>query len=905
MSKTTLIIDGYGFIFRAYHSLPPLTNPKGTPVGAVYGFISMLLKILAEFKPNHAVVVFDHGKKTFRHELYDKYKMNRPEAPEDLKPQFAICRDAAEALNFKIIEKPGFEADDIIATLAREVVENNEKAIIVSSDKDLMQLVDNDIIMFDSLKNKYITEKEVEEKFGVPPAKVRDVLAIMGDSSDNIPGIAGIGPKGAAELIQKYGSLESLLDHVDEITQPKRKQSIIDCKDLALLSKQLITLEQNVPLDISLQDLEQKLPNHESLFAFLNEHGFKSIIAKAEKLFNLQAIQAPHPTISIAKLVEPILITNIESFKSILQASVSTGKLAIYLATHNNEIAGLAFTANGEENYYVNISNINNGDLFNQASEAISYKEALLIIKPYLEDSSILKITYNLKDLLKKLNIAQINIEPKAFEDLMLMHYSMNTGNVSSDMIEIIKQYFESTNLVPINALLQANKLKSIKSLTPNILCNYYCELIDSLFNLYHLLKGDLKTRSSISVYRDIDLPLTKVLYDMEYAGVKIDIPKLAQLSKSFEKEIGSLEERIFIAAVQEFNIGSPKQLGEVLFDSMGLPSGKNSAKSGNYSTGADVLETLSEAGFEIADLILKWRQLTKLKNTYTDVLPTLIEPRTGRIHTTFLQSSTSTGRLSSQDPNLQNIPVRTELGETIRSTFIAEKGFQLISADYSQIELRLLSHIADIEALKDAFKHNKDIHSETARQVFKISQEEITSDIRRKAKAINFGIIYGISAFGLAKQLNITRQEASLYIQEYFKEYPGIERYMEDMKEYARKHGYVNSLFGRKCYIKSINDKNFSLRSFSERAAINAPLQGTTADIAKVAMIKVAQQLESKKFKTRMLLQVHDELLFEAPNEEVNMVMPLIKETMQQIVQLSIPLIVDIKAGNSWSEIH
>jgi DNA polymerase-1 len=906
MSKTTLIIDGYGFIFRAYHSLPPLSNPHGTPVGAVYGFISMLLKILAEFKPNHAVIVFDSGRKTFRHDLYDKYKMNRPEAPEDLKPQFAICREAASALNFKIIEKAGFEADDIIATLARKVNENNEKAIIVSSDKDLMQLVNDDILMYDSLKSKYITEKEVLEKFGVPPAQVRDVLAIMGDSSDNIPGIQGIGPKGAAELIQKYGSLENLLANVEEIIQPKRKQSIIDCQELAILSKKLITLEENVPLDVSLQDLEQKLPEPKVLFDFLNLHGFKSMITKAEKFFDFTHKPAQTISSNIADNIgSTILLNNIDDFKSALQDSVLTGKLSISLASHNNELAGVSFASDNKVTYFITIDNHHNGDLFSPETRTISLSFAVNILKPYFEDSSITKITYNLKDFLKQLSHSKIEINYKAFEDIMLMHYSMNTGNASSELYEILKQYFESVALTSISAILQLHKMKSIKTLQPNLLSNHFGKISSLLLNIYPLLKQDLQQHKSMFVYREIDLPLTTLLYDMEMSGVKIDVNKLAKLSATFEQEIRAREKEIFKLSGQEFNIGSPKQLGEVLFDSMGLPNPKTSAKSGSYSTGADILEGLSEAGFEIADLILKWRQLSKLKNTYTDVLPTLINPLTGRIHTTFLQTSTNTGRLSSQDPNLQNIPVRTDLGESIRETFIAEKGYKLISADYSQIELRLLSHIAGIETLKDAFKSNKDIHRETACQVFKIPSEEVTSDIRRKAKAINFGIIYGISAFGLAKQLNISRQEASLYIKEYFKEYPGIEKYMEDIKQYAKQHGYVKSLLGRKCYIKSINDKNFSLKSFSERAAINAPLQGSTADIAKIAMIKVQEALKANRFKTRMLLQVHDELLFEAPEAEVEQVMPLIKHTMQHVIELSIPLIVDIKAGNNWSEIH
>ncbi len=906
MSKTTIIIDGYGFIFRAYHSLPPLTTVEAIPVGAVFGFTSMLLKVLADFKPNHAVVVFDSGKKTFRHELYPAYKMNRPDAPEDLKIQFPICREAAHALNFKIIEKVGFEADDIIATLARTVVENKEKAIIISSDKDLMQLITDDIVMFDSLKNKYITKTEVYEKFGVTPEKVRDVLAIMGDSSDNIPGINGIGPKGATELIQKYGSLEGLLAHSHEITQPKRKQSIIDCHDQALLSKKLITLDTHVPLEITLNDLEQTKPEVSQLLSFLNKYGFKSIITKATKFFDMELTSAVLELNSpIKQAIAPVIIKNIDQLKSNLQASVITGKLAINFIKSADDIIGVSFTNDGINSFYLNIDKSISLDLFSSQDSSITFSIIVNILKPYLEDMSILKIIYNLKDTLKIIKTAGISLHPCGCEDIMLMHYAMNVGNASSDLYHIINQYFSHLNIQGVTNLLQVSKVKTLGGLNNEVLSDHFGQIVIILFELYHQFKQDLKQENAITIYKEIDLPLTFVLDEIENYGVKIDPEKLAGLSKTFEHEIKDLEAKIFKIAGQEFNIGSPKQLGDVLFESMGLPSGKTSSKSGGYSTSADVLETLSESGVEIADYILKWRQLSKLKNTYTDSLPKQINPITGRIHTTFLQASTNTGRLSSQDPNLQNIPIRTELGESIRAAFIVQKGFKLISADYSQIELRLLSHMANIGSLQDAFRHGKDIHRETACQVFKIPASEVTSDIRRKAKAINFGIIYGISAFGLAKQLGINRQQAALYIEAYFKEYPGIEQYMENMKQYARKHGFVKSLFGRKCFIKYINDKNFSLRSFSERAAINAPLQGTTADIAKVAMIKVNHLLKTKNFKTRMLIQVHDELLFEAPENEVEVLMPLIKNTMQSVLSLSVPLVVDIKAGNNWAEVH
>ncbi len=744
------IIDGYGFLFRAYHSMPPLTSPDKIPVGAVHGFISMVLKVIEEFAPSHAVMVFDSGSKNFRHELYSEYKSHRPPAPEDLIPQFEIVREAATALGFPVMERIGYEADDVIASLVKTFP--SEEIVIISSDKDLMQLISDRVSMFDGMKNKYIRAAEVFEKFGVAPEKVVDALAIMGDSSDNVPGIPGIGPKGAAELIHLFGSLEGVLENAESIKQNARRKSVIDNKDKALISKQLVMLDSDIDLAVNMRDITLATPDHDELNGFFDRYGLKNLKARAHKVFKFNA-------------------------------------------------------APSKQDHTTNI-----------------FKNLCLDIKLLIKQNP----TENFS----------------SFEDLSLMNYATSAG---------IKQ-----------------------------------EEVD--FSSYHDLFSKLHEHSAFELYYDFDLPFANVLAHLELTGIKVDVQILNDLSKEFELQLAEISKQIYDLAGVEFNIASPKQLAEILFKKLALPKDTKSD-----STNADVLENLSAQGFVIADHILKWRQISKLKNTYTDVLPSHINPETGRIHSSFSQIGTTTSRISSTNPNLQNIPIRSEYGEKIRSSFIPEKGCKLISADYSQIELRLLAHVANIESLTKAFKNGEDIHSSTAIQIF----GEATKENRRAAKAINFGIIYGISAFGLAKQLNITQKQAADYIEKYFALYPGIKEYMERTIAFARENGYVQNIFGRKCFIPEINNR--AMKGFAERAAINAPLQSSSADITKIAMNRIFTHLKEKDYKTRMVLQIHDEILLEAPEDEVVLVMVEVQKIMQDVVELKSKMVVDVSAQDCW----
>jgi len=921
-----LLIDGYGFVFRAYHSLPPLTRKDGTPVGAVLGFTNMLMKMISGNKADYIAVVFDAGRKTFRSDIYPAYKANRPPAPDDLIPQFALVREAATALNMHIIEMDGYEADDIIATYARLAREKGCKLTIVSSDKDLMQLVGDDgVQMYDPMKNKMIGIPEVKEKFGVTPDKVLDVLSLMGDSSDNIPGVPGIGPKTAAELVLQYGNLDEILKRAGEIKQNKRRETIIENTDKALLSRKLAALCYTVPLESGsdFSPLEVRPIDYNQFYQFLLAQGFKSLIAKIEG--KLSGIQKNHPELnegSVFKKEDSSLlskdekiqiarnthfINDINNLKEYIGKYKEIRTLAIYFDISENLI-GIAININNSDSAYIQISQEKKaqqanlfGESQNQESRKLESKnsESLILdsnilgsLKPLLTDKSILKIGHDLKETYKLLLQNKIQMQP--FDDIMLMSYVIGAGAHSHDLKSLISLHLTiDINISDEKELAKMDEKQRGESL---------CARAFAITDLHGILKERIFKEQCLTLYETLEKPMLTSLAEMELLGICLDTARLKEQSRVFAEKIAGLEQQIYKIAGLEFNIGSPKQMGEVLFGKMGLEGGKKS-KTGAHSTDVRVLTELAEQGNEIASLILDWRHFSKLKSTYTDSLPNQIHAD-GRVHTHFLLAATNTGRLSSTAPNLQNIPVRSEEGNRIREAFVAAKGCKLISADYSQIELRLLASIAKIDTLKEAFKNGMDIHAVTASQMFGVPVDSVSSELRRRAKTINFGIIYGISAFGLAQRLNIGRAEAGDYIKKYFLQYPGIEAYMKNTVDFARTHGYVETVFGRKCYIKGIADKNAGIRQFSERAAINAPLQGSAADIIKKAMVRLHARLKDEGFKAKILLQVHDELILEAPEGEVERVLKIVKHEMESAVSLDIPLTAEAGVGDNWCEV-
>lgn len=863
MKKHLIIIDGYGFLFRAYHAMPPLSRSDGTPVGALFGFTSMLMKVLSAHECSHIAVALDSGVKSFRNQIFKEYKAHRPPAPDDLIPQFPLIRDAITALNVQMLEKVGFEADDLIASYATFAANNGFKVTIISSDKDLMQLiVDDKIVMYDGIKNKYINEKEVEEKFGVKPDKLHDVLSMMGDSSDNIPGIPGIGPKTAAELVLEYGSLDNIYKNTHLIKQPKRRVTIEDNKEMAYLSKKLIALVRDMEIEVSLEDLIAKDPILTDLTVFLEQQNFKSLLSR---------IKSFSPSFLVTTPVIVKKITNINEVKEVLLEAKNVGYLAInYVFEPKTTKITKVFLAVNKDSYQVDIaSNELQNDLLNRSKD-IFLNDLVQVLKPYLENESILKITYNLKQLLHDFKIDFV----RGYEDLQLASYLV----------------FNSTDLSLKNLI---NNYLHIDIEESQVNIGYFIEI-------WQKLKIQLNEQKMFFLYDNIEKKLIHTLYNIEKEGIKIDVLILKDLSSRFAKQINELEVKIYEVSGSQFNIGSPKQLAEILFNKMGI-SLQN--KKSSLSTNAEVLEELVANGHVIAEYVLEWRHLSKLKNTYIDTLPKLVDQKS-RIHTTFQMTTTSTGRLSSINPNLQNIPIRTKEGHLIRSSFVASQSKKLISADYSQIELRLLAHIANVEPLLVAFKNNLDIHKATASDIFNVRLENVDDDLRRKAKTINFGIIYGMSAFGLANSLKISRQMSKEYIELYFQKYPQIKEYMEKTKEFARLHGYVETLFGRKCYLNNINSKNAFERSFAERAAINAPLQGTQADIIKIAMNKISDKFDETSSSAKMILQIHDELLFEEDIEKAENTAKIIKNIMENIVSYKVDLTVNIATGNNWQDL-
>ncbi|HEY9080458.1 DNA polymerase I [Magnetovibrio sp.] len=933
--KHVFLIDGSGFIFRAYHALPPMTRPDGTPVGAVYGFTAMLLKLVEDTDADHIAVIFDRARKTFRSDIYPQYKAHRPPPPDDLIPQFELVRDATRAMGLKAVDMDGYEADDLIATYVRQAREQGAEVTIVSSDKDLMQLVGEGVVMMDAMKNRIIGPDEVLEKFGVGPDRVIDVQALAGDSADNVPGVEGIGVKTAAQLINEYGDLEGVLANAQNIKQPKRRERLIEQADNARVSKQLVTLCQDVPVEVPLDDFDVVKPDVGTLLDFLREQNFKSLVSKVEArgvsigdngnktkraasstTQNVNAVPAVEiPTAQ----AEYELVQDEEALKRWIAAAMEAGVVAVDTETTSldamsADLVGVSLCVTPGRACYIPLAHkgaeaqggFDFGDGDGQgdqgAPEQIPLAQALALLKPMLEDPGVLKVGQNIKYDLLVLSRYDLDVAP--VDDTMVLSYVLESGQHGHGMDELARLHlgYETIKFKDVAGTGKAQVTFDRVALDKAL--DYAAEDADVTLKLHKMLKPRLVAQHMSTVYETLERPLIPVLVQMERHGIKVDATELKRLSDDFAKRLGDLEIEIHKLAGQEFNIGSPKQLGEILFDKLGIEGGKK-GKTGAYATGADILEGLAADGHELPARVLDWRQLAKLKSTYTDALIGQINAETGRVHTSYSMAATSTGRLASSDPNLQNIPIRTEEGRKIRKAFIAEPGHKLLSADYSQIELRLLAHVANIPQLKDAFHADLDIHAMTASEVFGVPIDGMDPMVRRRAKAINFGIIYGISAFGLARQLDISRGEAGDYIKAYFERFPGIRTYMDGTKAFAAEHGYVTTLFGRKCHVGGINDKNPMARGFSERAAINAPIQGGAADIIKRAMVRLGDALDGAGLHARMLLQVHDELIFEVPDGELDATRALVKEVMENAATLDVPLVVDAGVGDNWDEAH
>lgn len=895
-SPQIYLVDGSGYIFRAFHALPPLIRPDGTPIGAVLGFTNMLIKLLKEKNPDYLVVVFDVSRENFRHKIYPAYKANRQETPPELIPQFSLIRQACEAFDVPFIEKDGYEADDLIATYAHS---QPGDVTIVSSDKDLMQLVGGSVRMFDPIKNRLIGVEEVKEKFGVPPQQVIDVQALAGDSTDNVPGIPGIGIKTAAELIQTYGTLENLLTHAHEIKQPKRREALLIHAENARLSKKLVKLKDDVPDTEPLEMFAVKPFHPEKAFAFLKEQNFNALLHRLEK----ESPSAPQGGVDYE------LIQDSSALKKWIERIHTLGFVAFDTETTSldgmeAQLVGVSLATEASKACYIPLGHQGEvRDLLNPGTtpKQIPLNEALALLKPLLEDPTVLKIGQNIK--YDAIVLKKYEIELSPVDDTMIISYLLEGAQHGHGMDELAKLYLNHETIKYKDVVGAGRNQVTFDKVPLDLALAYAAEDADVTYQLYSLLKPRLLTEQQCTLYETLERPLIPILVDMEYRGIKVDPLVLKKLSHDFGKRLEDIEKQIQDQSGENFNVASPKQLGDVLFEKLKLPGGKK-GKTGAYGTAADVLESLSEQGFSIANTLLEWRQLSKLKSTYTDALTRQINSKTGRVHTSYAMAITSTGRLASSDPNLQNIPIRTEEGKKIRSAFLASPGMKLLSVDYSQIELRLLAHMANLPELQQAFKENKDIHIETAAQVFGIPLDQVTAELRQRAKAINFGIIYGISPFGLAVQLGISRENASQYIQTYFKCYPGIQAYMERMKQDAREKGYVTTLLGRRCFIPDIHSRDPNRRGFAERQAINAPLQGGNADIIKKAMIKLDRLFKERNLNAHMLLQVHDELIFEIGDADLEKIEPLIVSTMQSITTLSVPLSVEATVGETWAEI-
>ncbi len=913
------LIDGSGYIFRAYYALPPLTRKSdGLPTGAVSGFCSMLFKLLEDSKsnqnkqkPTHFAVIFDSARKTFRNEIYRDYKANRSEAPDDLAPQFEYIRKSVLAFNLPSVELANYEADDLIATYVDQILKKGANVTIVSSDKDLMQLFKKNVRIYDPMKNRFISDEDVQKKFGVDSSKVIDVQALAGDSSDNVPGVPGIGVKTAAELINKYGNLETLLKSANEIKQNKRRETIIENKDKALISKKLVTLKNDAPVDRSLTEFQLKEIDKDKLYKFLREMEFNRLLSSAISAYGEPKLTSEKDIVKTDKKQKVIdrkkyyLITNLDEIDSWIKEAEEAGEVAVDTETssldpHQADLIGISLSSKIGKACYI--------PLGHKSKKNIDKDQTLKKLKPLLEDPSIKKIGQNIK--FDFIVLFKHGIKITSMEDTMLMSYVLDSGKNRHNMDTLSEIHLNHKPIAFKDLVGTGKKEINFSFVDLEKAKDYAAEDADVTFRLYKKFNKSLKDEKMINIYETFEKPMIKILADMEIEGIKIDNDFLKTLSSKFGKKIEKIQREVYKISKKEFNIASPKQLGEILYNDLKISDLKKTKK-GSFATSASVLEDLAFKGHKFPQLVLDWRQISKLKNTYSDTLPEHINSKTKRIHTSFLLAATTTGRLASSDPNLQNIPIKSEDGKDIRKAFIAEKGLSLISADYNQIEMRILADLADVKELKKAFRNNEDIHSLTASQIFNIGINKVNEDQRRKAKAINFGIIYGISQYGLAKQINVSNQDAEEFLNAYFAKFPEIKSYMDKTIKFCRKSGYVNNIFGRKSHFININDKNYNVRNFQERAAINAPIQGSASEIMRLAMIRLDKRLkEQKNKKTKMLLQIHDELIFETSKEEVKRISKIIIEEMSSVVKsehhsFSIPLTVDLNIGDNWGELH
>jgi DNA polymerase-1 len=913
------LIDGSGYIFRAYYALPPLTRKSdGLPTGAVSGFCSMLFKLLEDSKskenlqkPTHFAVIFDAARKTFRNEIYTEYKANRSEAPDDLAPQFEYIRKSVVAFNLPSVDLPNYEADDLIATYAEQILAKGAKVTIVSSDKDLMQLYKKGVRLFDPMKNKFITSEDISNKFGVEAKKVIDVQSLAGDSSDNVPGVPGIGVKTAAELINKYGSLEKLLDNAHEIKQNKRRETLIDNKNKAIISKKLVTLKKDTPVNRNLEEFRLKDIDKDKLYKFLREMEFNRLLSSAISAYGEPSLEINNNDVKskekqqIVSKKNYFLITDEKQIDDWIKEAEESGELAIDTETssldaHQTNLVGISLSTKIGKACYIPIGHKSKGCL----------KKDIVIkkLKPLLEDKSVKKIGQNIKFDFIVLYKQGINMS--SMEDTMLMSYVLDAGKNRHNM-DTLSEIHLGHKTISFKEIVGIGKKEiNFSDVELDKAMEYAAEDADITYRLYKIFIKNLKLEKLTNIYEIFEKPLIKILAFMEIEGIKIDNKFLKVLSEKFEKKIKKLEKEVFNISNKEFNIASPKQLGEIMYNELKIAVLKKTRK-GSFATSASVLEDLAFKGHKFPQLVLDWRQVSKLKNTYSDSLPEHINPNTKRVHTSFLLAATTTGRLASSDPNLQNIPIKSEDGKDIRKAFIAEKGFTLISADYNQIEMRILADLADVKELKKAFKNNEDIHSLTASQVFNVDIRKVDKDMRRKAKAINFGIIYGISQYGLAKQINVSNHEAEEFLNAYFLKFPEIKYYMDNTIKFCRTSGYVSNIFGRRSHFNGINDKNFNVRNFQERASINAPIQGSASEIMRLAMIRLDKKLKSlKNNKSKILLQIHDELIFEVPIKDSKDMTKIIKEEMSSVTEsdlhtFSTRLTVDVNTGDNWGILH